>query len=271
MAFKIAVDAGHYLQTPGKRVDKSLDANQTREWTLNDRIARYIAEKAKQYPEVEVFRVDDPAGKKDVSLSARCKKANDRGADVYLSVHHNAGIKLGTGGGMEAFSYKEGTKGAAYRDEIYKACLAAGGLKGNRANPLQTKSFYVLQYTKAPAVLMEYGFMDSRMDAPVILTESYAKAMGYATMDAIAGAAGLKTQKSCRVELPVLERGDKTAQVKAMQSLLIGHGCSCGEKGADGSFGPATEKALKAFQKERGLPAGCCDKPVWERLLGVTA
>lgn len=191
--FKIAIDAGHYLGTPGKRVPKKLDPAQTREWVLNDRVARYIAEAAKQYEDVETFRVDDPTGKKFVSLATRCKKANAMGADLYHSVHHNAGIKLGSGGGIVAFAYKENTKAAEYRDAIYAACIAAGGLVGNRADPTQaTRSLYVLKHTKAPATLVEYGFMDSTTDAPVILQESYSKLVGYATMEGIAKAAGLK-------------------------------------------------------------------------------
>ncbi len=218
MAFKIAIDAGHCLHTLGKRVDKALDPAQTREWTLNDRVARHLAEAAKQYENVETLRVDDPTGKKDVSLSARCKASNDWDADVYISCHHNAGIKLGSGGGIEAYSYKEGTKGAEYRDEIYAACIAAGGLKGNRSDPTKTANFYVLKNTKAPAVLMEYGFMDSRTDAPVILTDAYAKLVGYATMEGIAKAAGLKK----RVEKkPSTEpKADKLAVTGVWDSTL---------------------------------------------------
>ena len=190
--FRIAMDAGHGLKTAGKRVDKKLDANQTREWALNSRVAGYIAEAAKQYEGVEILRVDDVTGKKDVSLAARCKAANDWGADVYISCHHNAGIKLGTGGGIVAYCYKTGIKAEDYRDAVYAACIAAGGLKGNRSNPTPEKAFYVLKHTKMPAVLTEYGFMDSKTDAPVILTEAYAKLVGYATMEGIAKVAGLK-------------------------------------------------------------------------------
>lgn len=192
MTFKLAIDAGHGLKTLGKRLPKALDPKQTREWTLNDRVARYIAEAAALYENVLVLRVDDPAGKKDVSLSKRCKAANSWGADVYISCHHNAGIKLGTGGGIVAFCYKESTKAAEYRNAIYMACIGAGGLHGNRSNPTPEKGFYVLKHTKAPAALIEYGFMDSRTDAPVILTEEYSKMVGYATMEGIAKVAGLK-------------------------------------------------------------------------------
>ena len=70
--------------------------------------------------------------------------------------------------------------------------IAAGDLRGDRASPKQEKAYDALKLTKAPAVLVEYGFMDSKTDVPVILTEEYAKAVGYATMDAIAAVAGLQ-------------------------------------------------------------------------------
>ena len=280
--FKIAIDAGHGINTAGKRVDKALDPQQTREWTLNDRVARYIAEAAKQYEGVETLRVDDTTGKKDVSLSARCKASNNWGADMYISCHHNAGIKLGSGGGIVAYSNKEGTKGAEYRDEIYKACIASGGLRGNRADPTKAKGWYVVKNTKAPAVLMEYGFMDSKTDAPVILTDAYSKLVGYATMEGIAKVAGLKKKavqedkpktntEVCTVEVSVLKKGSKGNQVRAMQTLLIGYGHSCGSAGADGSFGSGTEKALMAYQKARGLSVdGSCGPKTWAKLLGVS-
>lgn len=284
---KIAIDAGHGLNTAGKRIPKALDPNQTREWTLNDRVARYQEEAAKLYEGVQTLRVDDPTGKTDVSLATRCKRANDWGADVYLSCHHNAGIKLGTGGGIVAYCYKTGTEAAEYRDEIYKSCIAAGGLRGNRSDPTPEKGFYVLKHTKMPAVLTEYGFMDSRTDAPVILTDAYAKQMGYATMEAVAKKHNLKkradapvekpatitaTQKTevCTVEVKVLKKGAKGGQVKAMQLLLIGYGFSCGAKGTDGSFGADTDKAVRAFQKAMGLSVdGSCGPKTWAKLLGV--
>lgn len=285
MSFKIAVDAGHYLKTPGKRCLKKLDPNQTREWVLNERVARYFIEAAKQYEGVELLRIDDPTGQKDVSLANRCKNANSWGADLYASFHHNAGVNGGSGGGLVVFSYKNKTKGAEYRDAIYDACIAAGGLKGNRAEPTQAYGFYVLRKTNMPAVLMEYGFMDSKVDVPVILTEEYAKAMGYATMEGIAKIAGLKKKApepiapvtpevTCELNVPVLKRGDKSPCVTAMQLLLEGYGyqMKSGNKvyKPDGSFGGATENAVDEFQKDCGLNVtSICDAPTWEALLGL--
>lgn len=193
--FQIAYGAGHNRHTSGKRLPAALDPEQTREWILNDRVARYLEEAARSYEDVALLRVDDPAGEAAVDLYERCRKANDWGADLCLAIHHNAGIYLGTGGGIVAYSYPGSREGARYRDAIYDACIAAGGLKGNRSEPKTTADFQVLRQTAAPAVLMEYGFMDSKTDAPVILTEAYAKLVAYATMDGIAQAAGLRKKK----------------------------------------------------------------------------
>ena len=93
--FKIALTAGHYKGTPGKRCMKSLDPNETREWVLNDRICDKIEQKLKAYDGYQLLRTDDTTGATDVSLSNRTKKANSFGADFYLSIHHNAGINGG--------------------------------------------------------------------------------------------------------------------------------------------------------------------------------
>lgn len=197
MAFRIAYGAGHYLHTAGRRIPAALDKNQTREWVLNDRVARYFAEAAGKYAGVELLRVDDPTGKTAIELGDRCKAANDWGADFCLSIHHNAFTgKPWSGGGVEAFSAPDCARSAVFRDMIYSAVIAAGKLRGNRASPQKAKAYTALVKTKAPAVLMEYGFMDSEIDAPIILTEEYAKAVGYATMEAIAQVAGLKKKQT---------------------------------------------------------------------------
>ena len=192
MSFKIAFCAGHYLGTPGKRIPESLDPNETREWALNDRVARYFAEAAGQYEGVALLRTDDPTGKTLVDIPERCAGANSWGAELYIDMHHNAGINGGSGGGVIAFCYPGSAEGKKYRDAIYEAVTAAGGLRGNRAQPLQEKKFDSLALTHMPAVLTEYGFMDSATDAPVILTDAYAKLVGYATMEGIAKVKGLK-------------------------------------------------------------------------------
>lgn len=51
----------------------------------------------------------------------------------------------------------------------------------------------------------------------------------------------------------LLARGMAGSDVAALQSDLIALGYSCGRWGADGEFGAATERAVKAYQADRGL------------------
>ena len=73
------------------------------------------------------------------------------------------------------------------------------------------------------------------------------------------GAAPVQT---CVVSVPILKRGMKNETVAAMQKLV---GCE-----VDGSFGPATEAAVRKFQEDAGLGVDGSVGPVtWARLLGV--
>lgn len=189
---KIAYCAGHYLGTAGKRLPKELDSEETREWTLNDAVANYFGVAATWYEDVVTYRTDDITGKNFVDIPERVAQANKWGADIYIDMHHNAAGKVFSGGGVEAFCYPGSAEGRKYRDAIYEAVVTAGGLKGNRSQPLQEKRFDSLALTNMPSVLIEYGYMDSAVDAPVILTEEYAKKVGFATMEAIAKLHGLK-------------------------------------------------------------------------------
>lgn len=79
-----------------------------------------------------------------------------------------------------------------------------------------------------------------------------------------------KPKEVCTVEIKVLKKGAKGNTVKAMQTLLIGYGFYCGGYGADGSFGPGTDSALRSYQKTKGLGVdGICGPKTWAKLLGV--
>ena len=208
--FKLVLDAGHGYNTAGKRCLKSIDTNQTREWWLNDRICDKIEQKLKSYNGVEVKRVDDVSGKTDVALSKRTTTANNYGADFYLSIHHNAGINGGKGGGIVAYTYtKVGNATKEWQKSLYNETVKLTGLKGNRANPLASADFYVLHHTKASAVLLECGFMDSTVDTPIILTDDFADKLATACVNVIVSKAKLtkkEPEKIYRVQVDLNDR-----------------------------------------------------------------
>ena len=294
--FKIAYCAGHHLGNP-KGIPLSMGLGDIREWTLNDRVARHFAQAAAKYPQVELLRTDDPSGQRLIDIPQRTAAANDWGADLYLDIHHNGGINGGYGGGVVIFSYPGSAPGRQYRDGIYDAVRAAGGLRGDRAQPRQEVAFDSLRLTHMPAVLAEYGFMDSRTDAPVILTDVYAKLVAEATMAGIAKVAGLKKAEQAREDfVRAVQKaigatadgipGPKTLGatptvsmfknpthpvVRVIQQRLLALGYpQVGQ--ADGIAGKKFDAGVKTFQQDNGcvvdgeLTAG---SKTWRKLLGM--
>ena len=258
--FKLALTAGHYLGTAGKHCLETIDPNKTREWVLNNRIADQIEELLAQYEGIMILRTDDTTGNKDIALETRVKEANNFDADFYLSIHHNAGIKGGSGGGIVAYVYTGASSASRkWQVALYDELIAQTGLKGNRANPLAQANFYEVKKTTMPAVLLELGFMDSTTDVPVILSDSFATKCANACVNVIVEKAGLK-KKATPAPAPTpankvknLKRGMKGDDVRRLQNLLNMLGYNCGT--ADGSFGAKTEAAVVAFQKANKITA----------------
>lgn len=226
--FKIAITAGHYKYTAGKRCLKSLDPKETREWTLNDRIADKVEKLLKSYDGYSLIRTDDTTGEKAISNTARITAANNFKADVYISIHHNAGINGGKGGGIVAYTYtkvNDATK--TWQKDLYNALIKYTGLKGNRSTPLATANLQECRETAMPAVLLELGFMDSKTDVPVILSEDYANKCAQAIVEVVVKKGGLTkkatapTGKVYRVQVGAYS---EKANAEAMKKRLIADG-----------------------------------------------
>ena len=190
----IAIDAGHGLKTAGKRCDSALDSKQTREWVLNDRIADRLQTMLANY-DCKTMRVDDTTGDKDVALADRVKGANDKNADVYISIHHNAGVNRGTGGGVVVYYYSSKAERKTQAQDLYNNIVKRNGLVGNRSSKVAKVKYYVLANTNMPAFLIENGFMDSKTDVPVILTAEHADKTAQGILDFLVTEYNLKQIK----------------------------------------------------------------------------
>src|SRR5690606_17655102 len=96
---KVVIDAGHGINTPGKR-----SPSDEREWSFNNKVAVAAINRLNQYQNVQILRTDDPTGKTDVPLITRTNKANAWGADLLVSIHHNAlAGQWHSGGGVETY------------------------------------------------------------------------------------------------------------------------------------------------------------------------
>ncbi len=247
MAFKLALDAGHGKYTPGKRCLKSLDPNETREWVLNSRICDKVQKFLSYYDGIEILRVDDTTGETDVSLSTRTSKANNWKADVYISVHHNAGVGGGSGGGVIVIRYTgcsaSGETGLLQK-KMYDALVAAGVPKGNRSNGTPSQDLHVLRETKMKALLIECGFMDSSTDIKYILTDEFADKCAQGIVNVVVSEGNL-TKKKQEIQ--------KTEQILYRVANNFSGGKYIGQVGAYTSLDNAIKKAndtkLKVFDQ----------------------
>lgn len=200
----IAVDAGHGLYTPGKRCLQTIDAKSTREWVLNSRIVEKLVALLKDY-DCNVIRLDDPTGVNDISVSVRRDTANLNAADFVISVHHNAGVHGGSGGGTVVYYDPTNPKSAPYGLPLYEAIVAQTGLIGNRSKKVNVRSLAVCR-ANCPGILIENGFMDSTVDTPIILTDEHATKTAQGILNFITGTLGVKKKDNPEPEQPTIKK-----------------------------------------------------------------
>lgn len=175
------IDAGHGVNTPGKRCYKSFDPHETREYELNSRVANYVVDFLDKYGHIAV-RVDDIMGNRDIPVSERARKANTYNAKAYISIHHDADPdKIDDDGvndsarGITVYHYPT-NEDAERAKRMYELLIEETGLRGNRISPIRgTKDLCVIRETKMPALVIENGFMDNKDDVAIILTDLHAR------------------------------------------------------------------------------------------------
>lgn len=178
MSIKIGLDAGHGLKTPGKQTPDGI-----KEWTLNDNVCDYIAEYLAPY-DCTIIRTDNNEGQTDESLAKRVAKYINEGAEVFVSIHHNAYKGTwGTATGVEVYTDINPTvKDKQLADCIYKRLPKYTGLKGRG---IKMEDWYVINQDKIPAVLCEGGFMDTKKDYKVITSVKGQKAYAQAVAEGL--------------------------------------------------------------------------------------
>lgn len=223
---KVFVEGGHSLTTPGKRTPDG-----EREWSFNNKVVLAFIAEMNTYQNVQVRRGDDPSGKVDVPLKTRTDEANAWGADVYVSIHHNANTgKWGTWTGTETFHYPGSTKSAALAKAVHPKLVAAFGLKDRG---IKTQNFHVLRETKMPAILTEGGYMDSSEDIKALRSDARLKAQGKAIAQGVAAYLGLKKKEVAPVATkpttPTSTKSEVFPEFKSAQDFVIAKGISNGE------------------------------------------
>lgn len=190
------LDPGHGGNDPGAV------GNGLKEKDINLKIAKLAKEYLDTYYEGH-DTVLTRTGDTTMSLKDRTDQANMWGADLFLSIHVNAG----GGTGYEDFihtSLSDTSKTAAIRDVIHRN-IADAMVWRNRGK--KKANFHVLRETSMSAMLTENGFIDNEYDAQALSTPSYLYRLATAHGEGLAKAFNLKKKNITKNKLYKVQVG----------------------------------------------------------------
>ena len=123
----------------------------------------------------------------DISLSDRVSRANkiaeDKDNCIYLSIHHNAyGKGWNNSQGISTYHFPKSDKGFKLSQVFQKNNV---NKMSWRDRGVKNANFYVLKYTKMPAVLTENGFMTNLKEAEVLMTDKGSYDLAHSHFDSI--------------------------------------------------------------------------------------
>lgn len=208
-------------------------------------------------------------------MKQNVRESDAWGADVHYVSHTNASSN-GKAQGCHPMYYTYSKNGkklgeimVKYRKQIYPRTVKL----------VANSKWYELYKPKAVSFYEEHVFHDNMEDATWFHThmkeiaESAAKGLceyfGIPYVEPVPVPAPVEQDVVIPIQVRMLRRGMKGADVKTLQAALITYGFSCGTAGADGDFGSATAASLRKFQTKYGLVAdGIAGNATWSKLLG---
>ena len=114
----------------------------------------------------------------DLDLAPRVSFANNKNADIFVSIHANASRgKRKDINGLETFYYR-GWRGRLLAKRIQKEILRVS--PGSPDRGVKQGRFYVIKNTSMPAVLVEIGFLTGRLDARRLEKTAHRRRLAYA-------------------------------------------------------------------------------------------
>lgn len=178
----VCIDAGHGGTDVGASIDDRYEKNDVLK--VAKLVKKYIEE---QGINVIMTRDSDVT----VSLQERCKIANRKRADLFVSIHRNSAEE---GNGIEIW-----TSSDKNNDDIDLATNILNNLskleiqsnRGIKYGSIQGENtdYYVLSNTKMPSCLIELGFISNKKDNELFDNniENYAKAISSGIIEKLKG------------------------------------------------------------------------------------
>ena len=170
----VCIDSGHGGTDVGANLEERYEKNDT----LN------IAKLVKQYLEEQDIKVILTRDVDEtVSLEKRCKIANSKKADLFVSIHRNSN-KDKNANGIEIWTNSSKSKDDYNLANCILENLNGTEIQNNRGIKYGTikgenTDYYVLNNTKMPSCLIELGFISNKKDNELFdkNIKNYAKAI----------------------------------------------------------------------------------------------
>lgn len=298
---KIAVRGGHTEKATGA---SALIDELTEDRKVKDAVIKYLRKLG--YEVLDVTPSVNYTSNASTDLAYGVNKANEWGADLFVSIHFNKAYDSYNGAlGSEVCVYSE--------HEIAQRVVNTLGALGfkNRGQKVRT-NLYELKNTKMKAMIVETCFVEATEDVE-LYKKLGADAIGKAIAEAIVNdkvsesdTPVKKEEVSKPVQAPVSNTDDWVARLQAecnkqgfsnqkvdgIPGANTLKGCPTLKKGAsgnitkllqeklvklgyntngvDGIFGSGTYTAVREFQKTRGLSAdGIVGQNTWRKLLNL--
>lgn len=298
---KIAVRGGHTELCTGA---SALIDELTEDRKVKDAVIKYLRKLG--YEVLDVTPPVNYTSSISADLAYGVNKANEWGADLFISIHFNKAYDSYNGAlGSEVCIYSE--------NDIAQRVVNGLGELGfkNRGQKIRT-NLYELKHTKMKAMIVETCFVEATEDvtlyrrlghdkvgqaiaeaivndkvserdtpvkneeiikpvqAPVSNTDDWV-----AKLQAECNKQGFSNQKVDGIPgantlkgCPTLKKGASGNITKLLQEKLVKLGYST--NGVDGIFGSGTYSAVREFQKTRGLSAdGIVGQNTWRKLLNL--
>lgn len=298
---KIAVRGGHTEKATGA---SALIDELTEDRKVKDAVIKYLRKLG--YEVLDVTPPVNYTSSISADLAYGVNKANEWGADLFISIHFNKTYDSYNGAlGSEVCIYSE--------NDIAQRVVNGLGELGfkNRGQKIRT-NLYELKHTKMKAMIVETCFVEATEDVTLYRRLGHDK-VGQAIAEAIVNDKVserdtpvkneeiikpvqapvsntddwvAKLQAECNKQgfsnqsvdgiagpntlkgCPTLRKGAKGNITKLLQEKLVNLGYST--NGVDGIFGSGTYSAVREFQKTRGLSAdGIVGQNTWRKLLNL--
>lgn len=178
------LDNGHGKGTAGKRSPKLKDGRQLFEYEFNRDIVARLIDKMKKAKLNYHNLVPEVTG--DVKLAERVDRANKLKTNltkIYVSIHSNAqSDDWGSASGIETYCFNVPSK-----SERLAKCFQSNLITklGWKDRGVKQADFYVLKYTRMPAILTESGFYSNEEECKKLLDSAWREKIAQAHFDAI--------------------------------------------------------------------------------------